>query len=468
MGLAAKQMDRWLGGGISSASERALFTLRNLKLLLVWLLMWQGAMVHGSIFQLEAYLPSVPSIREEELVLLASLAVLFIERILLGDLTLRRSYFWAPMLVLLSALIISWARGAWINQQIGFVYEVHESILTPATFFLIINSFREKEDHWALMTLLLFATLAKAIDGAYIKFFSHDMSKTWGIVQLWRDGFLLAAGISGLLLLLHYRGTRFVWLRRLMLIGSPILFFTFILSYRRTFFIAAFVSAGIMLLTIGRGRRKRHLWLMVILVVVVALSILLTEPTGFLLRLFGILEPGQEGSAYIRLMEYPNVLRNIRDNPIWGTAIGTQWHQYYRMPLFAVYTTLGTHNTYLYWQLRTGILGSFGFFWLLARAWKALVINVRIAKTEEQFFVSQFSLHLLIIYMVGCAFGIMYADVMCILFPIILTMYQLQMIDITGLNSYRDVDLIKTYKAKAIVLRAKSKVLATAAARSTA
>jgi hypothetical protein len=70
--------------------------------------------------------------------------------------------------------------------------------------------------------------------------------------------------------------------------------------------------------------------------------------------------------------------------------------------------------------------------------------------------------------MVGCAFGIMYADVMCILFPIILTMYQLQMIDITGLNSYRDVDLIKTYKAKAIVLRAKSKVLATATARSTA
>ncbi|MEO6940437.1 MAG: hypothetical protein ABI444_09905, partial [Candidatus Kapaibacterium sp.] len=220
-------MGRWLGADNASVSERALFTLRNLKLLLVWLLMWQGTMVRGSIFQLETILPRMHSVREVELLLFAILLVVFFERMLLGDLTIRRSYFWAPLLVILVALVISWARGAWMNQQFGFVYEVHEAIVTPVAFFLIINSFRAKEDHWALMILLLLATLMKAVDGVYVKFFSTDMSKTWGIVQLWRDGFLLAAGISGLLLLLHYRGTRFVWLRRVMLIGAPVLFFTF-------------------------------------------------------------------------------------------------------------------------------------------------------------------------------------------------------------------------------------------------
>ena len=50
-------------------------------------------------------------------------------------------------------------------------------------------------------------------------------------------------------------------------------------------------------------------------------------------------------------------------------------------------------------------------------------------------------------------FGIMYGDVMCLLFPIILTMFQLQMLEFTGLTSYKGVDLIATWKARAIVMK---------------
>jgi O-antigen ligase len=208
-----------------------------------------------------------------------------------------------------------------------------------------------------------------------------------------------------------------------------------------------------MFLTIGKGRRLKQLWLMLGMIVALAVFIVLTDPIGFLSRLAGIIEPGQEGSAYIRLMELPNVLMNIYDNPIFGTPIGTLWHEYYRMPTFANYTKVGVHNTYLYWPLRAGIFGLIGFLWLLGRVWKVLIINHRLARTEEDFFVSQMSIHLIVIYQVACFFGLMYQDAVVTLLVLILVAFQLQMRYSTGLTSYKNVDLIATWKAREIVLK---------------
>ena len=121
-----------------------------------------------------------------------------------------------------------------------------------------------------------------------------------------------------------------------------------------------------MFITIPAGRRTKHLKHLLLMLFGLSIVILFTDPVGFIARLLAIASPGEEGSAYIRVLEYPNIFQNIIHNPIFGVPVGIQWHQYYRMPLFANFTGLGCHNTYLYWPLRTGIFGTVGFLWFLS------------------------------------------------------------------------------------------------------
>ena len=439
--------------------KRAIFSIRTILLFFCWLCMWQGWSVDGSIFQMDFLTELVTGPYLHETVLILAFIFLVIERIFTQDFTFKRSYYAAPMAVLGLALFISWARGSFIRQEVTIVYEAHESIQMVIAYFIMVNIFRTEEDRKLIVPMLLFATIMKALDGISVKVAGIDGMAGWGVLLLWRDGFLLALGITGTMLLIHYKGLEYKWLRTTMLCAIPLLFYTLIISYRRTFFLALLVSAFAMLLTVGTGRRKQHVKLLLYLFLALGVFILFTDPLGFMARLFGVLQPTEEGSAYIRLLEYPNVLRNIEDNPIWGTAIGTQWHQYYRMPLFANFTTLGCHNTYLYWPLRAGILGTIGFLWLLGRIWKSLLINWRLRKTEEDFLITQISIHIMIIYNVASFFGLMYSDAMTSMTGIFLALFQLQITKTSGLTSYSKVSLFRTLKAGTIVYKGQDPLL---------
>ena len=181
--------------------------------------------------------------------------------------------------------------------------------------------------------------------------------------------------------------------------------------------------------------------------------VLFTNPIAFLGRILGILSPAEEGSAYIRIMEYPNVIQNIIHNPIFGTAIGTQWHQYFRMPIYANFTTLGTHNTYLYWPLRTGLLGSFGFVWLLGRAWKFVIVQYRCAKSEEELTFSQIGIFALVLFQVGAFFGLMYGDAMTYITAMLLVSFQLELRKQFNIESMSDVRFIQSVKLKRLIFR---------------
>lgn len=437
----------------TESDRKVLFSIRYLKYIFAWLTLWQDSSINGSIFQLYEYTGRFESIRPIEIFLFALVGLFLIERTLTRDYTFARSYFSTPLLLILLGLFTSWARGVYFTQNYTIVYEVHEAFELPFAFLLILNLFREKEDRLTLILLLILATVPKSVEGAYIKFFSDDPAKGWGVLMMWRDGFLLALGVVGLMLTMHYKGEKLKWLRKVMLISSPFLFFTLIVSYRRSFLLAVLVSAFLLLITVGKGKRKKHAWMLVGLLVSLIIFVLVTDPIGFLGRISGIIEPKEEGSAYIRLMELPNVLLNIYHNPIFGTPIGTEWHQYYRMPLFANFTTLGVHNTYLYWSLRTGLLGAIGFFWLMGRMWKSALINYRLAKTEEDWFISQVSIHMIVIYQVASFFGMMYGDAVTILLAVVLTAFQLQMKGITGRTSYRYVRLWETLRTGELVYK---------------
>ena len=435
--------------------RRAFFSMRYVLYFFSWLCMWQGWHVSGSIFQLNFVADLLPSpLYLHELFLALTLVLLLIERTINGDLTFSRSYFSGPILLMGFALVFSWVQGMIIRQEFIYVYEAHESILIIISFYIILNIFRSKEERKVLLILFFFATIMKSADSTWIKFFSTSPEKGWGTVLFWRDGFLLCMGIVIVLIIIQYRGKQFRWLKMVMIWFSPLIMYGLIVSYRRTFFIALFVSAVTMFITVGKGRRKKHAWVFLGLLVGTVIFVLATDPVGIIARTIGgIFQPQEEGSSYIRLMEYPNILQNIYHNPIFGVPIGTQWFQYYKMPIFANYTTLGCHNTYLYWPLRTGIIGSFAFLWLLLRIWKSLIINVAIQRTEEDFLMNQVLIHSIIVYNIASFFGLMYADAMSIMTSFILIMIQLQMKHESGIINYKDVNTWRTWQRKEIIFR---------------
>ena len=432
---------------IPSASERkAFFLLRMVKYFLCWLLMWQGGMVSGSLLQMDSYLPIPYFMTIMEFLGAALLLVLLVERSLTLDFSVRRSYFSGPLILMALLFFFSWCRGCYFKQHVAFIFEIHEAIELPFLFLVISSAFRDERDREMLWKLIFLAVIGKAMDGTYIYFFSNEPGKYWGVVQSWRDGYILGMGTIGFLLLLHYHGDSLKRWKWWVLSSTPFLALSFVMSLRRTFFVGAFICMMVMFFSLPPGRKKFHLVLVVSLLAGFLVTVFLTNPLEVATRLSGITAPQNEGSAYIRLMELPNVLENIRRNFLLGVPSGIPWITYYRMPLSAVYTTLGTHNTYLYWPLRTGIAGAFMFIWLMCRFWKSALINYRLRKTEEDFLFGQWGIQMLIMYQVACFFGLMYADMMSGLLAVLLTVFQLQTKHVTGRSSLREVAFWQTMK----------------------
>jgi hypothetical protein len=423
------------------------------KYFLCWLLLWQDGMVPGSLLQLRTFIPVPPDITMMELFATILFIVVLIERSLTLDFTIRRSYFSGPLILIALAFFISWCRGSYMKQHIAFILEFHDAFELPFVFLLISSAFRDEQDREILWKLLFYAVIAKAFDGAYIYFFSARPERYWGVVQSWRDGYLLGIGSIGFLLLLQYHGSSLRRLKWLMIATFPVLALTFVMSFRRTFFVGAFVCMMAMFFSLPKGKRKVHALLVVCFLSSFLLTVLLTNPLEVATRLTGIVAPQNEGSAFIRLMELPNVVQNILKNPIFGVPVGIPWTTYYRMPVSAVYTTLGTHNTYLYWSLRAGIGASIAFIWLICKIWKTALINYRLRKTEEDFLFSQWGIQMMIMYQVACFFGLMYGDAMSGVMSVLMTVFHLQTKHLTGRSSLREVAFLKTMQTGQLVYR---------------
>jgi O-antigen ligase len=302
---------------------------------------------------------------------------------------------------------------------------------------------------------MIVAFITKAFEGVWIYFFSHDERRLWGVVQNWRDGYLLGIGVVSVMLFMQYHGERLRTLKRAVLWSIPLLGVTLIMSYRRTFVVASLCAAAAMFFTLPKSMRKRHMKVVSCILLGLVFFTVVTDPLAVLARFSGIVDPQGEGSAYIRLMELPNVLQNIAHHPWFGVPVGIAWKTYYRMPVSSVYTTLGTHNAYLYWPLRAGVLGALGFLWLFARLWKVALINYRLRRTEEDFFYGQLCMHLLIIYQVASFFGLMYGDIMSPFMAVVFVAFQLQSKHVTGRFSYKKVALWKTMREGRLIFKPK-------------
>jgi len=194
-------------------SEKENLSLRFVKYFFLWLMMWQDSSITGSAFQYQELFGSTSPFRPFEIILAINILILVIERTIERDYTIKRSFFWGPLILLGLAFFLSWMRGMVIRQEVAVVFEVHEAFLLPFEFFVFRNLLREPKEWRIIPILILLASIGKAADGVWIYIFSTDPNKSWGVLQNWRDGYLLGIGVCAIVLFMHYKGTELLWVK---------------------------------------------------------------------------------------------------------------------------------------------------------------------------------------------------------------------------------------------------------------
>ncbi len=435
------------------ARERLLLSLRNLKYFFCWWTLWDGSFVGGSPIELDTWISFPRNVSSAEVVSLAFFLIVFIERTLTRDYTVRRSYFNAPLLYLSALMFLSWIRGMVMIQRFAIVLEVHDLPEWPIMFLFFNNAFRDDEDGAMLFKLLFLTMVPKIFESIWIDLFSTDVRKSWGVVQSWRDGYLYDIAIMGALVMMHYRGTKLKRLKWLLFLIFPLAEGVLIIGFRRAAILSSVAAASTMFFTLPRGRRRRQFAVVGSVIVGFLLFAIVTNPLEVAYRFTGIFQPAGEGSALIRLMELPNVLLNIWHHPFMGVPFGVPWKTYYRMPISATYTTLGTHMSYLYWPLRMGIFGAIAFGWVYGAMCKSALLNYRFRKTEEDFFFGQVSIQIMVAYFVSSAFGLMYSEGLVVVLAVMMVAFQYQSKLILGTSDLRTIAFWRSMRSRRIVLQ---------------
>jgi hypothetical protein len=173
---------------------------------------------------------------------------------------------------------------------------------------------------------------------------------------------------------------------RWMWAGSPLAALCLLLSFRRSFWIAA-VLAWLLVIVLAASRRSRPLVILGVVGAAVAIALSVTSfsaggpqdtsSTGLSARV-AQLSPStinQSDDDRYRLDEIHNVLHAIDQNPVTGLGLGVPWTEVY--PLSQIHTggTLYTHVNVLWFTMKMGPLGGAGYvLWYAAAAmlaWRA-------------------------------------------------------------------------------------------------
>jgi O-antigen ligase len=160
----------------------------------------------------------------------------------------------------------------------------------------------------------------------------------------------------------------------------PLALLAFVLSYRRSFWLAAAFAVVVVLVTASRRSLRTALAIVGAgLVLVLAGTAALggsSEVQSPVLERARQLQPGQigedRGDRY-RLDEQRNVVAELREAPITGLGMDIPWSA--RYPLSEEHDRNYTHVILLWYWLKLGLIGVLAFIWLYAMAmWTAFGI----------------------------------------------------------------------------------------------
>ena len=169
---------------------------------------------------------------------------------------------------------------------------------------------------------------------------------------------------------------RWVWA------ATPFVLAALLLSYRRSFWVAA-VLALLVVAVVALGGQGRRLVLPLVAITVIGGYLALAD--GRQPALGG--EPRQATGVSVasrlqslnpssitaskddryRLDERRNVLADLRDSPIAGVGLGVDYRQRYGLSIGDI-TRQYVHFAALWWWMKLGLLGLLGYLWLLGAA----------------------------------------------------------------------------------------------------
>ncbi|HKG37401.1 MAG TPA: O-antigen ligase family protein [Conexibacter sp.] len=154
---------------------------------------------------------------------------------------------------------------------------------------------------------------------------------------------------------------------RWMVVGVPLLITAIVLSYRRSFWIAA-VLGLLLVLLLGTSRRSRRVLVPAVALVAIAIwvvgSIQFQAQTPLAHRVQSLAPSKLETNAEdrYRLDERVNVIAQIERQPIAGIGLRQGWRASERpLPVEHVDGRLYVHFSLLWWWMKLGILGAIAF-----------------------------------------------------------------------------------------------------------
>ncbi len=174
---------------------------------------------------------------------------------------------------------------------------------------------------------------------------------------------------------------------RWMIVGVPLLITSLLLSYRRSFWIAA-VLGLLLVLLLGTSRRGRRVLALSILLVGAAIwvvgSIEFQTQTPLATRVQSLAPSRIETNAEdrYRLDERVNVIAAIKRQPITGLGLQQEWRASARqLPVEHVDGRLYVHFALLWWWMKLGILGAIAFVSVLL---SALLLSWRTWRNNQE------------------------------------------------------------------------------------
>ncbi|HEX5609715.1 MAG TPA: O-antigen ligase family protein [Solirubrobacterales bacterium] len=279
-----------------------------------------------------------------------------------------------PLLVLGMATIAGVATGFTSGVEVGDLFHrsahVGYLILVP---LLTVNVLRDTR---ALKIFAVgFAALAslKGLTGLYAAF-----AGVGGAVEEETATFL--SPLPNMLMLVFLLGAVAARVRRVqmpvwMMVGAPMAALALLLSYRRSFWIAA-VFTLIVVIVIASRRRGRAV--VAICAVGLALTVAAAATIGSsssdpssspLAERAQTISPGGLGSNRgdrYRMDERANVIENIEAHPLTGIGLGVEWEVH--QPLAEAHDRRYAHVAFLWYWLAFGPLGAIAYVLLLAVA----------------------------------------------------------------------------------------------------
>lgn len=222
---------------------------------------------------------------------------------------------------------------------------------------------------WRFIILLAFARGIQGIIRHYLGI-GRSYYGTTMVYYDYADTILLLAGIGFLLAwLLGQNRWRLSSLALFGLVVAPMIY-SFVFSFRRSFWIGTTVSLAFLLFLINRSEKWRYLALAGSGILALAALILLSGQLDLVSqRIVSVTDTQNDPSNYFRIFDTENALNAIYESAGSGMGFGSRYRvvaSIYWLDDFISHASRASHNGYFYLAMKMGLLGllSWTLFWL--------------------------------------------------------------------------------------------------------